>query len=77
MKKGFIVKGGAANGGGGDCVRAGAGVSIGDDEDEEVGVGTKRDEVGVYAAPPSSVVGGNDESGDDAIGRLWCATGSR
>lgn len=50
---------------------AGAGVSIRDDADEEVGDMTKWDEVGVCAAPFSSVVGGNDEeSGDGAAGRL-------
>src|SRR6266702_6323813 len=55
-----------SSGGGGECSRAGAGVStVGDDPDEEVGDGTKRDEVGVCAAPSSSVVGGN-ESGDGA-----------
>ncbi len=70
VKSQFSDKGGTSSGGGGECSRAGAGVStVGDDPDEEVGDGTKRDEVGVCATPSSSVVGGN-ESGDGAGGRL-------
>jgi hypothetical protein len=61
VKNRFSDKGGASRG---DCVRAGAGVSIRDDADEEVGDRTS-------AVPFSSVVDGNDEeSGDDAVGRL-------
>jgi hypothetical protein len=51
-------------------VHEGAGVSIEDDEGEEVGDRTKRDEVGESTATSSSVVGGNDESGDGAGWRL-------
>ncbi len=59
------------SGGDGVCERAGAGVSIVEnDEDDEVGDKTNRDEVGVCTSPSSSVVGGN-ESGDGVDGRLW------
>ena len=62
---------------GGCNSRADASVSTwGSEEIEADGDSAKCADVGVCAITSSSEVGGN-ESGDDAGGRLRCATGSR